>query len=70
MFSLFGIDTVPVEINGEKKQLSDVLSYHDEQARELHKKCRVHCRDRNQSFSWYNGKRIYTLHGQELYIFK
>ncbi len=36
------IDTVPVEINGEKKQLRDVLSYHEDQARELHQKCRVH----------------------------
>ena len=36
------IDTVPVEINGEKKLLGEALSYHEEQARELHKKCRVH----------------------------
>lgn len=43
-----GLDTspylnrVPIEINGEKKLLGDVLSYHTEQAAELHQKCRVH----------------------------
>ncbi|MDR1385144.1 MAG: BtaA family protein [Planctomycetaceae bacterium] len=36
------IDTVPVEINGEKKTLNDILVYHKDQAAELHKKCRVH----------------------------
>lgn len=43
-----GLDTshylnrVPVELNGEKKQLGDILDYHPEQAAELHKLCRVH----------------------------
>ncbi|MCL2348940.1 MAG: BtaA family protein [Planctomycetaceae bacterium] len=36
------IDSVPVEMNGEKYRLNDLLEYHREQAAELHKKCRVH----------------------------
>ncbi len=43
-----GLDTsnylhkVPVTVNGQQKLLGDVLSYHKEQADELHKLCRVH----------------------------
>ena len=43
-----GLDTspylhrVPVEVNGEKKQLGDILKYNKELAAELHPKCRVH----------------------------
>ncbi|MBQ7030469.1 MAG: DUF3419 family protein, partial [Thermoguttaceae bacterium] len=33
---------VPVEVNGEKKQLGDILKYNKELAAELHPKCRVH----------------------------
>ncbi|MBR5627298.1 MAG: DUF3419 family protein, partial [Thermoguttaceae bacterium] len=36
------IDTVPVTVNGQKKNLGDILSYHREQAAELHKVDRVH----------------------------
>ena len=43
-----GLDTsnylhrVPVKVNGQDKMLGDILSYHKEQAEELHKLCRVH----------------------------
>ena len=36
------IDTVPVEKNGQKRNLSEYLSYNQELATELHKKDRVH----------------------------
>jgi len=36
------IDTVPVDKNGKKCNLGELLTYHTEQAAELHKKCRVH----------------------------
>ena len=36
------IDTVPVEKNGQKRQLSEYLSYNKELATELHQKDRVH----------------------------
>ena len=43
-----GLDTsnylhkVPVTVNGRQKTLGEILSYHKEQAEELHKLCRVH----------------------------
>lgn len=36
------IDTVPIKMNGEEKKLGDILSYHREQAADLHKVDRVH----------------------------
>lgn len=36
------IPTIPIEINGQKKQLGEVLQFHKEEAAELHKKDRVH----------------------------
>jgi S-adenosylmethionine-diacylglycerol 3-amino-3-carboxypropyl transferase len=36
------IDTVPVKLNGQEKKLGDILRYHQEEAAELHKLCRVH----------------------------
>lgn len=36
------IPTIPIEINGQKKELGEILQFHKEQAAELHKKDRVH----------------------------
>lgn len=36
------VNNIPVKLNGNEMKLGDVLEYHTDEARELHKRCRVH----------------------------
>ncbi len=36
------LNDIPIELNGQQKRLGDVLDYRQEEAAELHKRCRVH----------------------------
>lgn len=36
------LNNVPIKLNGQEKKLGDILDYHLDEAKELHKLCRVH----------------------------